>query len=53
MIVGPALIVISQCIDGHPNGAKAVLILGIIYTVASIVGAIIKTIAQASKWEDL
>lgn len=49
MIAGPALIVISQCIDGHPSGAKAVLVLGIIYIVVSVIGAICRLIAKANK----
>lgn len=47
MIAGPALIVISQCLDGHPNGAKAVLVLGIIYTVGSVIGTICRAIKNS------
>lgn len=49
MIAGPALIIISQCLDGHPNGAKAVLVLGIIYTIVSVIGAICRAIAKANE----
>lgn len=47
MLAGPALIVISQCLDGYPNGAKAVLVLGIIYTVGSIIGTICRAIKNS------
>lgn len=49
MIAGPALIIISQCLDGHPSGAKAVLVLGIIYTIVSVIGAIRRAIAKANE----
>jgi hypothetical protein len=49
MIAGPALIVISRCLDGHPSGAKAVLVLGIIYTVVSVIGTICKVVAEANE----
>lgn len=41
MGTGAALIVISQCLDGHPSGAKAVLTLGIIVCVCSVIRFIV------------
>lgn len=41
MGTGAALIVISQCLDGHPSGAKAVLTLGIIVCVCAVIRFIV------------
>ena len=42
MGTGAALIVISQCLDGHPSGAKAVLTLGIIVCVCAAIRFIVE-----------
>lgn len=48
MITGAALIVISQCLDGHPNGAQAVLVLGIIIAAASLIRGVCQLITKAN-----
>ena len=42
MGTGAALIIISQCMDGHPNGARAVLILGIIVCVCAVIRFVVE-----------
>ena len=49
MISGTALIIISQCMDGHPNGARAVLVLGIIMCVLSFIKSIVAAYKKANE----
>ena len=42
MLAGAALIVISQCLDGHPSGAKAVLVMGIVLCVLRFIQGIVE-----------
>jgi hypothetical protein len=51
MIAGPALIVISQCIDGHPNGARAVLTLGIIVCVCAVIRFVVEIAKKMNQKE--
>lgn len=48
MGTGAALIVISQCMDGHPSGAKAVLVLGIIVCVCSVIRFVVDIAKKAN-----
>ena len=49
MLIGAALIVISQCLDGHPNGAKAVLVMGIILCAFKFIQGIVEAAKKASE----
>ena len=53
MLIGAALIVISQCLDGHPSGAKAVLVMGIILCAFKFIQTIVEVAKKASEgWYD-
>jgi len=49
MLAGAALIVISQCLDGHPSGAKAVLVMGIILCAFKLIQGIVEAAKKASE----
>lgn len=46
MLTGAALIVISQCLDNHPNASTAVLIIGIVLAIVSFINGIIKLVTK-------
>lgn len=49
MLAGAALIVISQCLDGHPSGAKAVLTLGILVCVCAVIRLVVDIVKKMNE----
>ena len=46
MLTGAALIIISQCLDNHPNASTAVLIIGIVLAAVRFINGIIKLVTK-------
>ena len=46
MLTGAALIVISRCLDNHPNASTAVLIMGIVIAAVGFINGIIKLVTK-------
>lgn len=49
MGTGAALIVISQCMDGHPSGSKAVLVLGILVCVCAVIRLVVDIVKKMNE----
>ena len=46
MLTGAALIIISQCLDNHPNASTAVLIMGIVVASVGFINGVIKLVTK-------